>query len=84
MRGEANRTGKKSTTPKRDTGEREHKKKPVGALPNGLKNQKSMKGKTNCEKRSGTLLLNFYYAKLDVFFIHASSFNSVLSKNFNK
>lgn len=37
MRGEANRKGKKSTTPKRDTGEREHKKKPVGALPNGLK-----------------------------------------------
>ena len=67
MRGEANRTGKKSTTPKRDTGEREHKKKPVGALPNGLKNQKSMKGKTNCEKRSGTLLLNFDYAKLDIF-----------------
>ena len=64
MRGEANRTGKKSTTPKRDTGEREHKKKPVRALPNGLKNQKSMKGKTNCEKRSGTLLLNFDYAKL--------------------
>ena len=29
--------------------------------------KKSMKGKTNCEKRSGTLLLNFDYAKLDIF-----------------
>lgn len=62
--GAESQTEKRSTTPKRDTGN-ESIKKASRSDSEWLK--KSMKGKTNCEKRSGTLLLNFDYAKLDIF-----------------